>query len=139
MIAVLASHTGALLAWAPTVAELPTPPAQSTVRELEAWDAPPPLPYVWSPAHLDWIIPPAPTLSRLAFRWRYTMDEQVAITRAETEWPDADVRARLRVARESLAEADTVRLDDPRTVAGVRYHAELGLITDARADEILTP
>lgn len=79
MIAVLASGTGALLAWAPTAAGLPTPPANSVIRELESWDAPPPLPYQWSATALEWVVPPTPKLSKLTFRWRYTLAEQVAI------------------------------------------------------------
>lgn len=137
MIAILASGAGALLAWAPTVADLPAPPAESVTRELDAWDAPPAWPYVWSPAALDWIVPTPPTLSRLAFRWRYTVAEQVAIKVAETEHSDATVRATLAVLRESLAEATEVDVRDPRTVQGVQYHAAQGLIAPARVAEIL--
>lgn len=139
MIAVLASGAGALLAWAPTVGELPTPPANSVVRELDAWDAPPPLPYVWSPVALDWIVPPDPTrkLTRLEFRWRYTLAEQVAIEVAEREHVDVTVRATLAILRMSLAEATEIDVTDPRTVQGVQYHAAVGLIAPARVAEIL--
>lgn len=139
MIAVLASSTGALLAWASTVQDLPTPPAESVVRELAAWDAPPPLPYVWSPAHLDWVVPANPTrkLTRLEFRWRYTLAEQIAIELAEEGHADATVRATLRVLRQSLAEATEIDVTDPRTQQGVQYHASVGLIDPARVAEIL--
>ena len=118
MIAILASGAGALLAWASTVQELPTPPADSVIRELDAWDAPPPLPYVWSPTALDWVVPADPTrkLTRLEFRWRYTLAEQVAVEVAEREHAD---------------------VTDPRTVQGVQYHASIGLIAPARVAEIL--
>jgi hypothetical protein len=142
MIAVLASGTGALLAWAPTVAGLPTPPANSVIRELEAWDAPPPLPYVWSPTALDWVIPPPatpPRLSRLQFRWRYTLEEQIAIELAEATHPEATVRATLSILRQSLAEATDVDVADPRTQQGVQYHASLGLIAPERVAVILAP
>jgi hypothetical protein len=142
MLYVLTSLRGALLRWSTTPAGLQPIPADAVVVEREAWEAPPPLPYVWSPAHRDWVIEtPQPTLvvSKLAFRWRYTLAEQVAIARAEAEHPDPNMRATLRILRESLQEADEIRLDDPRTVQGVGLHAQLGLITEARAAEILTP
>lgn len=139
MIAVLASSTGALLAWAPTLAELPPPPAESVARELAAWDAPPPWPYVWSPTALDWVVPPNPTrrLTRLEFRWRYTLQEQIGIEMAEEGHADPAVRATLRVLRQSLAEATDIDLTDPRTVQGVQYHAAAGLIAPHRVGEIL--
>jgi hypothetical protein len=139
MLYVVAADDGALLGWASTLDGLPPAPPRSTILALDAWDAPPPPPWQWSPVALDWVLPAPAPVSRLAFRWRYTLDEQIAVTRAEAEWPDPDVRATLRILRESLAEADGVALDDPRTVQGVMYHATLGLITDARAAEILTP
>lgn len=140
MIAVLASDAGALLAWAPTVGELPPPPLVSTVRVFAEWDAPPPAPWMWSPADVAWIVPaqPAARLSRLAFRSRYTLAEQVAIQRAELEHSDPDVRAMLAILRQSLADAETVEVTDPRTIAAVTYHAQLGLIAQARVAEILS-
>lgn len=137
MIAVLASGAGALLAWAPTAQALPAPPANSVIRELAAWDAPPPLPYVWSPTALDWVVPPTPKMSKLAFRWRYTLAEQVGIELAEREHEDSTVRATLAVLRMSLAEATDIDVTDPRTVAGVQYHASVGLIAPERVAQIL--
>ena len=138
MIAILASGAGALLAWAPTAAELPAPPAESTVRELAAWDAPPPLPYVWTPALLDWAVPDTRVrLTRLEFRWRYTLAEQIAINVATDGHADETVRATLRVLAASLAEATEIDLTDPRTMQGVQYHETLGLIAPGRAAEIL--
>lgn len=138
MIAVLASGSGALLAWASTVQELPTPPANSVVREIDAWDAPPPLPYVWSVTALDWVVPPTPNISKLAFRWRYTLAEQVAIEVAEKEHADSTVRATLAVLRMSMSEATDISTADPRTIAGVQYHASVGLIAAERVAEILS-
>ena len=139
MLYCLASATGALLAWAPTAAELPTPPAESTVVELAAWDAPPADPYRWDVTALDFIIPAAAreTLTRLEFRWRYTLAEQIAIDLAEKTHADASVRATLSVLRQSLNEATEIDRTDPRTVQGVQYHASLGLIAPARVAEIL--
>jgi hypothetical protein len=83
------------------------------------------------------LIPDPPKLSRLAFRWRYTLAEQVAIARAEKEHASADVRATLEILRLSLAEADDVDVTDLRTVQGVQYHAGLGLIAAERVAQIL--
>jgi hypothetical protein len=137
MIAILASGSGALLAWAPTEAALPTPPANAVTRTLDAWDAPPPLPYQWSPTALDWVVPAPPKLTRLEFRWRYTLAEQIAVDTATVIHADATVRATLRVLSASLAEATEIDVTDPRTVQGVQYHAALGLIAPERVAEIL--
>jgi hypothetical protein len=83
------------------------------------------------------IIPDVPKLSRLSFRWRYTLADQVAIEIAERTHADATVRATLRVLRQSLSEAEDIDVTDPRTVQGVQYHASLGLIAPARVAEIL--
>lgn len=67
------------------------------------------------------IAPDAPVLSRLDFRWRLTLQEQVAVKRAELEHPDPTVRAQLAILRESLAEVTDragVNVTDPRTIGG---------------------
>lgn len=79
----------------------------------------------------------APRLSRLAFRWRYTIEEQVAIDVAEKTHASATVRSTLAVLRMSLAEANDVDVSDPRTRQGVEYHAAVGLIAPSRVAEIL--
>ena len=79
----------------------------------------------------------SPRLSRLAFRWRYTLEEQVAIDLAEKTHQSAPVRSTLAVLRMSLAEANDVDVTDPRTRQGVEYHAAVGLIAPARVAEIL--
>ena len=139
MIAVLADADGALIAWAPTVAALPPAPSRSIVRELEEWDAPPLPPYVWSAGAINWVLSTVttPRLSRLAFRTRYTLPEQIAITRAETEAPDPDMRATLTILRQSLSDATDVDVTDPRTVMAVNYYATVGLLAPSRVAEIL--
>lgn len=84
------------------------------------------------------IIPDPVRLSRLAFRWRYTLAEQIAIDRATLEHPDPDVRSTLRILAASLAEAADVDVEDARTRQGVEYHATLGLIDPTRVPEILS-
>jgi hypothetical protein len=83
------------------------------------------------------VIPDPVRLTRLEFRWRYTLTEQVAIEVAMATHPDATVRATLRVLAASLAEATEIDVADPRTMQGVQYHAMLGLIAPARVAEIL--
>lgn len=78
-------------------------------------------------------------LTRLEFRWRYTLAEQVAIDMAMESHEDAAVRATLRVLAASLAEATEIDPADPRTQQGVQYHALVGLIDSARVAEILAP
>ncbi len=76
-------------------------------------------------------------LTRLQFRWRYTLAEQIAIEVAQETHADATVRATLRVLASSLNEATEIDPVDPRTVQGVQYHAALGLIAAERVAEIL--
>lgn len=94
--------------------------------------------------------PPRAPLSRLDFRWRLTLAEQVALKRAETEHPDANVRAQLVILRESLAEvtdAAGVDVSDPRTQGGAAAIVDVlvgaGLVTaenaPARLAALLTP
>jgi hypothetical protein len=143
MLAILADVTGRLLAWAPTLAELPPAPPNSTTRTLAHWADVPPPPFVWTPAALDWTIPATTAVgwSPLAFLSRYTVAEQVAIELAKngtTPGFTAAERAELAILERSvLAVQDLVRPDDPRTQYGVARHVALGLLTPARAAEIL--
>lgn len=80
---------------------------------------------------------PDTAMRPLAFQWRYTLAEQVAISQAEESHADDTVRHTLRVLRQSLERADYVDVLDPRTVDGVQYHAALGLIAPERVSVIL--
>lgn len=80
-----------------------------------------------------------PKLTPLDFQWRYTFAEQRAIERAIEEHEDPDVRADLKILDKSLQKASYVDVTDPRTIAGVQYHAAVGLIAPARVAEILAP
>jgi len=65
--------------------------------------------------------PPRAPLSRLDFRWRLSLAEQIVVKRAETEHPDPDTRATLAILRESLQEVTDeagVDVEDPRTQGG---------------------
>ena len=68
-------------------------------------------------------------LSRLEFLRRFTAPERVAI-RQSTDPYVQDFYHLLDAAAE-------VRVDDPDTVAGLAYLAQIGLLTQARADAIL--
>ncbi|MFN7341557.1 MAG: hypothetical protein ACK5VI_10820 [Opitutia bacterium] len=100
----------------------------------DGWTPPPPPPPV---------VPPPPTvMSRLAFQSRYTVTEQVGIelvADGTTTGFTPEQRATLRVLDRALQNATEVDLTDPRTTAGVGTHVALGLLTQARADEILDP
>lgn len=74
---------------------------------------------------------PSPPLSPLAFLRRFTAAERVTV-RASTD-PYVQDFYRL------LDRAAEVRLDDPDTVEGVDYLVQAGLLTSARAAEILAP
>jgi hypothetical protein len=94
----------------------------------------------WDPETRDWV-PRPPTLktrySKLEFRSRFTLEEQVALDLASI---GATVpAATLRVILASWAAADFINLDDPRVAQGIGLIAQSGLLTPARAAEILTP
>jgi hypothetical protein len=82
------------------------------------------------------VIPDPVRLTRLEFRWRYTLAEQIAIEVATDTHADAAVRATLRVLASSLNEATDIDPTDARTVQGVQYHAALGLVAAERVAEI---
>jgi hypothetical protein len=149
MLYVLTGASGGLIAWAPTEAQLPTPPANSVTVERAAWDAPPPLPYVWSPSVRDWVVPTLPVrrLTKLEFASRFTLTEQVAIEQATETHPTASTRATLRVLAKNLDRATDVDVTDPRTILGAETLVDL-LITlqvvaaedrQTRLDALLAP
>lgn len=75
--------------------------------------------------------PPEPLYSRLEFLGRFT-DAEIAAIIAQS-----DTTPGIAVWREKLAMADSVRLSDQRVIDGVNYLAAEGVITQARAAEIL--
>ena len=143
MIAVLASSTGALLAWASTVAGLPTPPANSVIRELEAWDAPPPLPYVWSPASIDWVVPastPKPLLSQQEFmdRWEAAGLGAVLDLLFTLEVADSPQGSAARKWLTRFRSARGINPADPRTIAGTDDLCALGVAATVVSSEAVT-
>jgi hypothetical protein len=98
-----------------------------------AWiiDANPPPP-IW--AREDgpvFTYPVSRILSRLEFRNRFTMEEKVSIYTA------AATNVSIAVWLDDLASAENVDLDSPLTQQGVQALVTLGLITEARRDQIL--
>lgn len=115
-------------------AVFPAPQQGWFVTETGDYLAPPPI--VVPPP------PPATKMSRLAFQSRYTLAEQVLIEAAAAGLVGgltAEQRATLRVLERALATATDIDLADPRTVQGVQLHAQMGLITTQRAQQILNP
>lgn len=71
------------------------------------------------------------TITRLAFRRRFTLPERIAIESA------AQSSAAVRVLVGDMAAAEAIRLNDPDTIAGIGMLESEGLIAAGRADEIL--
>jgi hypothetical protein len=77
--------------------------------------------------------PVGTTLSKLKFNQRFTFEELVAIETA------ADSDPGIRVFKTQLALAEYIDLTEPGTIAGVSYLVSKNLLTQERADIILTP
>ena len=76
--------------------------------------------------------PPTPIITKVAMISRFTPEEYVAVVGATST--DIEVQAWY----DLFQAASVVNLVDPRTIAGINSLANKGLITQARADEILT-
>lgn len=82
-------------------------------------------------------------LTKLEFRNRFTLQEKAAIDLASLDNPQASMEQRLIAAslRAMLADqamAEFIDLSDETTIAGVQYLAQVGLLTEKRAQEVLT-
>ena len=82
-------------------------------------------------------------LTKLEFRSRFTLQEKAAIDLASLDNPQASMEQRLIAAslRAMLADqamAEFIDLSDETTIAGVQYLAQVGLLTEKRAQEVLT-
>lgn len=82
-------------------------------------------------------------LTKLEFRSRFTLQEKAAIELASLDNPQASMEQRLIAAslRAMLADqamAEFIDLSDETTIAGVQYLAQVGLLTEKRAQEVLT-
>lgn len=84
------------------------------------------------------ITPAARMVTKLEFRRRFNLAERMAVDSAPDN-PDVPVQVRLavRTLLADLALAENVHLDDPDTIYGINFLAQVGLITPARATEIL--
>lgn len=81
-------------------------------------------------------------LSPLAFLRRFTDEERTRFDLSSIDDPSASEEERKRAAMLRMFEGDYklasyVRLDDPRTVAGVKGLEALGIIAKGRAKEVL--
>lgn len=82
-------------------------------------------------------------LTKLEFRNLFTLREKAAIDLASLDNPQASMEQRLIAAslRAMLADqamAEFIDLSDETTIAGVQYLAQVGLLTEERAQEVLT-
>jgi len=100
----------------------------------------------------DWVlqdIPPPPPnygpYTHLQFIRRFTIEERAAFetlladARAGTGGLDAATRGQVLVMGRSFESAQEVLLNDPETVQFVGAMVAMGILTQARADEILAP
>lgn len=76
--------------------------------------------------------PPEPVITKVAMITRFTDQEFVGILSASK----TDVEVEGWYARFSAA--STINLNDPRTISGVNFLVTKNLLTQARADAILT-
>ena len=82
-------------------------------------------------------------LTKLEFRSRFTLQEKAAIDLASLDNPQASMEQRLIAAslRAMLADqavAEFIDIGDESTIAGIQYLAQVGLLTEERAQEVLT-
>lgn len=71
------------------------------------------------------------TFTRLEFRNRFTLAEKTAMYES--------TNTVVKIFLDDLAAAQSVDIEDQNTVDAVNYLASIGLLTEARATEILTP
>lgn len=94
---------------------------------------------VWDPATLSLVaratLPPDPMqpIDAVDFRERFTFQERVLVKQAATSSPA------VAVLMEDVGARSTIRLGDPRTVAGVNLLRDVGCLTPERAAQILDP
>ena len=82
-------------------------------------------------------------LTKLEFRNRFTLQEKAAIDLASLDNPQASMEQRLIAAslRAMLADqaiAEFIDIGDESTITGVQYLAQVGLLSEERAQEVLT-
>lgn len=131
--AVYDTATGELRSVGTVVAD----PLPEGLAAVELDEAPDLAAHEWSPELLGFV-PRTPdplgrTLTSDEFRQRYTFQERVAAK----ELAATDVR--VAVLEEDVRSAPVIRLGHPRTVAGVQLLVSVGVLTEARAAEILDP
>lgn len=92
-----------------------------------------------NPIQPAWALPDTPVdvpvvpniISRLAFRNRFTLAEKTAIYTA------AETQVLVRIWLDDLTNSEYVNLSDPTTIAGVTALVSVGILTEARKNEIL--
>ena len=82
-------------------------------------------------------------LTKLEFRNLFTLQEKAAIDLASLDNPQASMEQRLIAAslRAMLADqamAEFIDLSDESTITGIQYLAQVGLLTEERAQEVLS-
>ena len=95
----------------------------------------------WDPALRAFVadIPRRLEWSPVDWMGRFTTLEQIAFERALRAHPNEDLRDALNVIDKQLSRAGGVRVDDPRTATALSTMAAAGVITPARAAELILP
>lgn len=96
-----------------------------------------------SPTEVNIPVMQSVKITRFAFRSRFSATEKVALEFAMMDDPNSSqqqrqIAAMLRVFMKDLDNAQHVVLDRPDIVQGVYMLVQLGVLTEARANEILT-
>lgn len=82
---------------------------------------------------------PSRTMTHLAFRRRFTLQERITIDNApDSGLLPAEAAAALRTMAKDMELAEYVDLDDPDVIQGLAFLAQLGLLAPGRSDEILS-
>lgn len=96
-----------------------------------------------APADVVTVVNPPRKITKLAFRNRYTTAEKIAMEIASLDDPTAQMSARqaaaaLRATLKDLDNSAYIDLERPETAAGVNFLVTLGILTQDRANHVLT-
>lgn len=86
------------------------------------------------------VIAPVRTVTKLAFRRRFTLQERIALDTAVSGLNPlipADAVAAMRTMQKDLELAEEINLEDPDVIHGLAFLQSLGLLTAERVQEIL--
>jgi hypothetical protein len=84
--------------------------------------------------------PPIVVFSTQGFRARYTLDELIAVDNCDSNASiKPNDKKRMNTINTSVIANDTINITHQNVIDAVNFEAQIGLITQARADQILDP